>query len=141
MLASTFSRRTLLLVSPPGEAKDGAREWQAQGSRMLTDDRATRRKRIAVRTIGIALALWLLWSFVAAIAGHAQDTGFRVKVLLVSGTDKRLEAKFATIPDDLRLICHGDPQGMFVGDFVKVEVKDNKFVIGKLQCGEMAWVH
>jgi hypothetical protein len=66
MLASTFSRRTVLLVSPPGAAEVGAREWQAPGS-MLTDDRATRRKAIAIRVIAVALLVWFAVAFVEAI--------------------------------------------------------------------------
>ena len=70
---------------------------------------------------------------------RAQDTGYRVKVVLASG--QRMEARFVTIPEDLRLICKGDSKGMFAGDYVKVELKDNVFTVGKMSCTEVAWVH
>jgi hypothetical protein len=77
----------------------------------------------------------------AIAASRGQDNSFRVKVAMVNSQQKRMEGKFVVMPDDLRIVCAGDPSGMSVGDYVKVEFKNGKPVIRKMVCDQIAWYH
>lgn len=67
-------------------------------------------------------------------------TTYSVKVMVVDHGKQRVEAKFVVVPEDLRLVCHGEAEKTFVGDYVKVEVKDGKFQIAGAVCTEIAWL-
>jgi hypothetical protein len=78
----------------------------------------------------------------AAIAAcRAQDAGYRVKAVLVHSAERRMEAKFVVIPQNLRIICQGDTAGISEGDYVKVDFKNGKLVAGKMVCDSIAWYH
>ena len=66
MRSRSFSERAVLLESLTPAAEVGAREWKAERS-MLIEDRATRRKRIVVRVISIALWTWIVVAFFQAV--------------------------------------------------------------------------
>lgn len=68
------------------------------------------------------------------------DTTYRMKVMLVDHGAKRLEAKFTVVPEDMRLVCHGEAKEIYVGDYAKVEFKEGKFMIAGTVCTEVAWL-
>lgn len=70
---------------------------------------------------------------------RAEDTGYRMKVALIAGN--HMEAKFVQMPDDLRIACDGDPKGLSVGDYVKMEWKKDIATVGKMECRTMVWIH
>ncbi len=83
------------------------------------------------------VAALLLVATIAICQG--EDTGYRVKAVMVG--NGHLEAKFVVMPDDLRLVCNGDTKGISTGDYVRVEIKDHVFVIGKTTCEQIKWYH
>ncbi|GAC1632842.1 MAG: hypothetical protein NVS9B14_06590 [Candidatus Acidiferrum sp.] len=79
--------------------------------------------------------------FLAAMAEPARpDTTYTVKVVVVDQAGGLVEAKFLVLPQDLRIVCHGEAKKIFVGDYAKVEIRDGKFAIGKTVCDQMKWM-
>lgn len=75
-----------------------------------------------------------------AVARSQGDRSYRVKLVVVDHGQQVIEGKFVVMPDDLRIVCHGDPGKMFAGDYVEVRFKDHKTFIGKAECSEMKWL-
>jgi hypothetical protein len=78
----------------------------------------------------------------AAMAEPARpaETTYTVKVVVVDQGNGLVEAKFMVLPEDLRIVCHGEAKKIFVGDYAKVEIRDGKFAIGKTVCDQMRWM-
>ena len=53
---------------------------------------------------------------------------------------RRIEARFVIVPEDLRLVCEGAVRKVFVGDFVKVDFREGKVWVEGLECKQIAWV-
>lgn len=88
----------------------------------------------------VALLVWLLMLGWIVTVARPSDTTYHVKVMSVDHGKQRLEAKFLVVPEDLRLVCHGEAKKVDVGDYAKVEVKDGRFVIAGAVCTEVAWL-
>lgn len=84
----------------------------------------------------IAFAALLLGAFAVC---RANDSGYYMKATLVEPSQQVMEAKFVITPEDLRLVCKGDTRGISVGDYIRVERKLDKFVVGKMECFGMKW--
>ena len=67
MRADQISRRAVLLEPLTPAAEVGVREWQAEGSMLIVEDRSTRRKRIVLRVMQIALWTLIAVAFFEAI--------------------------------------------------------------------------
>ena len=87
------------------------------------------------------LAVAAILAFAAFAICKAQDTGYRVKAVLVRSAEKRMEGKFLQVPDDMRIVCEGDTSGISEGDYVKIEFKGKRIVAGKLTCTSIGWYH
>ena len=71
----------------------------------------------------------------ARLAAH--DSGYTLKVIEREGN--RLELKFLTMPDDMRLVCEGDSRAA-VGDYVKIEDRDGTIYAGNARCVGVKWL-
>lgn len=78
--------------------------------------------------------------FGAAWGVLAADTTYTVKVVRVDHAAQSLEAKFIVMPEDLRIVCHGEAKKVFAGDYVKVEFKGGKTMIAGTDCDQIQWV-
>jgi hypothetical protein len=76
----------------------------------------------------------------AAWGVFAADTTYMVKVIRVDHAAQQLEAKFIVMPEDLRLVCHGEAKKVFAGDYVKVEFKGGKTMIADADCDQIMWL-
>lgn len=86
-------------------------------------------------------AMFVLGVLLGAAWGvFAADTTYTVKVVSVDHGAQRLEAKFIVMPQDLRLVCHGEAKKVFAGDYVKVEFKDGKTTIAGADCDQVLWL-
>ncbi len=85
---------------------------------------------------GIALA------FAAAGVCRGHDTGYTVKVVVADRAQGHFEARFMTMPEDLRIVCEGEAPKLFEGDYVKVELDDKGFKLAgtKARCAQMKWL-
>jgi hypothetical protein len=92
---------------------------------------------------------WLFW-FVGFVVWEtyagvekmgAKDVPMLTQAVVVDGRLQSMEAKFVSMPDDLRVICVGDTKGISVGDFVKVEWKSGQLMAGKMKCAQVKWYH
>lgn len=95
---------------------------------------------VGTRRWGYILAAVLGALLGAAWGVFAADTTYTVKVVAVDHGQQRLEAKFVVMPEDLRLVCHGEAKKVFAGDYVKVEFKDGKTMIGGAECNQVLWL-
>lgn len=84
----------------------------------------------------ISFAALLLGAFAVC---RANDSGYYMKATAVDSAQQTMEAKFVITPEELRLVCKGDTRGISVGDYIKVERKLDKFVVGKMECFGMKW--
>lgn len=71
---------------------------------------------------------------------RASNTNYTVKVTDTNEAEHVIVAKFVVVPEDLRIVCHGDWGKEFVGDYVKISYKEGNFYIGKALCKEMRWM-
>lgn len=74
------------------------------------------------------------------VCARGKDTTYTVKVVTVDHEAQLLEARFMVMPEDLRLVCHGDAKKVFVGDYAKVEYKGADFAIAGTICKEVKWL-
>ena len=77
----------------------------------------------------------------AVLVCRGSETGYQVKAVMVSGEGRIMEAKFVVLPEDLRIVCEGDPKGISVGDYVKLEIRSGKFYARKMECNGIRWYH
>lgn len=91
-------------------------------------------KKIVLRVLIFLIGVAIGWRI-----ARADDTTYRVKAVVVDESHKLLEAKFVVLPDDLRLVCHGEVKKIASGDYLKVEYTKDGFWIGNLACTEVRW--
>lgn len=90
--------------------------------------------------VGVVVLVVLFIAAMYAATTHAADTTYTVKVVSVDHGNQRLEAKFIVMPQDLRLVCHGEAKKVFAGDYVKVEFKGGKTTIAGADCDQVLWL-
>lgn len=75
---------------------------------------------------------------------NASDTTYRLKVVVSDHSTGHVEAKFTTMPEDLRIVCEGETNNLpFENDYVRIDYDDKHgyTVHGtKLQCKGFVWV-
>lgn len=69
----------------------------------------------------------------------ATNTGYSMKVAQVNHSIGLIEVKFIVVPDDLRLICHGNTKQYNTGDFVKIETANGDVHFGDIKCNAVRW--
>jgi len=88
------------------------------------------------RAIYCGLSLAVI--FAATLKG--QEADYSVKVTSVDHANEVVEAKFVIVPQDLRIVCYGDPGKVYVDDYIKVIAKNGTFKIGKAVCSQIKWL-
>jgi len=84
--------------------------------------------------IGAAVLFSCGWSI------KATETTYTLKVMALEKAAGRVEAKFVTLPEDLRIVCEGDISGIMDSDYVPVTYHDGEFYIRKAKCTKMKWL-
>jgi len=87
------------------------------------------------RALVAGLTLLLVGGYI-----KATDTGYTMKVAQVSHTTGDIEVKFVTVPEDFRLLCHGDTRKFNTGDYVKIETGNGDIHFGAVKCQGAIWV-
>lgn len=91
----------------------------------------------------IAFLVLMIVCLLFPAARAQQEHDVFVKVVAVDRSALAVEARFTVVPDDLRMICHGEARNLFVGDWVKVQFKNGKSLTlagTKLDCDRIRWV-
>jgi len=93
-------------------------------------------KRINKRIILTALVL----IFFGALVHSQEYPEYYVKVAFVDKTKGEIEGKFMSIPEDMRIVCHGDVQKFNEGDYTKVQYRNGVFAVADAKCTEVRWL-
>jgi hypothetical protein len=87
------------------------------------------------RILFAALALIFFGTLV-----QSQEPEYYIKVAGIDKTKGEIEGKFITVPEDLRIVCHGDVRKFNEGDYTKLYFRNGNFTVGDAQCTSVRWV-